>query len=312
MIFWGTVQGATPGTGTYFDPSHPLVQRLYTVPAVQGAISQNQDTLSRIDVTSANYRYPGKAMVLSLVLPGAGQLYVKQPKKTVLFIGVEILSIWAWNSYAQQGKDATKDFEAFADVHWDFWRWLDTDQYYQTDPWGTEEGQIYVGPGTSTHGGHHLEFYVDTDGDGNLELYNTKDDYSSVLDWYVDNPDIRDSVFIARGHEYYENIGKYNQFFCGWEEATPGAEIEQRKSGPHALNDYRSKYLDMRGEANRLKNVASYAISALMFNHVLSAVDAIFSAARWNRQHAGRLSGRLLYNPAASYGVGGVQISLAW
>lgn len=312
MMICSTAQGVTPKAAGYPAPSHPLMSGLYGSVAVQNAVSQSQDTLDGIDINSPNYRYPGKAMVLSLAVPGAGQLYVGQPKRTVLFIGMEILSIWAWNNYAQQGKDATKDFEAYADEYWSFWRWLNTYQDYRTDPWGTEPGQIYVGPGTDKLG-HPLEFYIDIDGDGNLEIYNTKD-HSSVLEPYLStDPVIRDTiVFIARNHEYYENIGKYNQFFSGWEEATAGAEIEQRKSGPHALNDYRSKYLDMRGEANRLKNVASYAISALMFNHVISAVDAIFATSRWNREHARRISGRLWFNPSVSHGVGGVQISLAW
>ena len=307
IMIWGTAQAVTPGAGRFPAPFHPLVWGLYGSAAVQNAVPQSQDTLDYIDINSPNYRYPGKAMILSLALPGAGQLYVGQPKRTVLFLGVEIAAGLAWYSYSRQGEEATEEFKAFADKYWDFWYWLETAQFYQTDPWGKGEGQIYVG----TDGSHQLEFNVDVDGDGSPEFYNTSK-HAGVLDPYIDDPTIRDSVDILMTNEYYENIGKYNQFFSGWDDASPEAKIEERKSGLIALSEHRSKYLDMRADANRLKSVASYAISALMFNHVISAIDAIFATSRWNREHASRLSGRLWFNPAYPHGVSGVQLSLAW
>lgn len=316
IMIWGTAQAVTPGAGRFPAPFHPLAWGLYGSAAVQNAISQSQDTLGDIDINSPNYRYPGKAMILSLAVPGAGQLYVGQPKRTVLFLGVEIAAGLAWYSYSRQGEEATLAFKDTADAYWNFWHWLETAPFYLTDPWGTGDGQIYVGPGTSTHGTHHLEFYVDTDDDGSPEFYNTSK-HARVLDPYIDDPTTRDSVDILMTNEYYENIGKYNQFFSGWEDADPdtnknGIRIEERTSGLIALTPHRSKYLHMRGDANRLKSVASYAISALMFNHVISAIDAIFATSRWNREHASRLSGRLWFNPAYSRGVSGVQLSLTW
>lgn len=306
LILWGTVQGITPGAGRYPDTSHPLVRGLFGLGARQYDLSQTQDSLSDIDVNSPYYRYPGRAMMMSLVVPGAGQLYVGRPMRTVVFMGVEILVLLAWNSYAQRGEDMTQAFRDFADDYWDFNRWLDTTQY-QIDPWGRGEGRIYVG----TYGSHHLNYFVNLEG-GSKVFGNTKDDAKEFIQ-YLNNPSTEDSVYIIKNHEYYENVGKYNQFFSGWDDATLDAEIDTtRKSGPIALSEHRSKYLDMRGDANRLKSVASYAISALMFNHVISAIDAIFATSRWNREHASRLSGRLWFNPAYSHGVSGVQISLAW
>ncbi|UCD39080.1 MAG: hypothetical protein JSW54_06265, partial [Fidelibacterota bacterium] len=86
---------------------------------------------------------------------------------------------------------------------------------------------------------------------------------------------------------------------------------EETRSGLNAKSPNRSEYLDLRAEANHLKSVASYAISAVMFNHLVSAVDAIFTTSRWNREHATRLGGRLWYNPDNPYGLGGVQLTLA-
>ena len=44
--------------------------------------------------------YPGKPLLMSLVLPGAGQYYNKAPVwKTALFFGMELASILAWNNF---------------------------------------------------------------------------------------------------------------------------------------------------------------------------------------------------------------------
>jgi len=314
MILWGSVQGGTPEAGSYPALFQPVVQGLSSFSAVQQDVSLAQDSLSDIDVTSPYYRYPGKAMMMSLAVPGAGQLYVGRPLRSVAFLGVEIIALLAWNSYSRRGDDMTRDFRDFADDYWDFNRWLNNAQYYQSDPWGSGEGRIYIG----TDGSHHLEFFVDDmDDDGRPEFFgNTKDD-SKRLDQLLADPDTSDHVNVKMSSEYYENIGKYNQFFSGWDDADPdtskdGVRIEERTSGLIALTPHRSKYLNMRADANRLKSAAGYAISALMFNHVISAIDAIFATSRWNSEHARRLSGRLWFSPASPYGVGGMQISLTW
>ena len=309
MILWGSVQGGASEAGRYPAPFQPAVGGLFSFGAVQQDVSQAQDSLSDIDVTSPYYRYPGKAMMMSLAVPGAGQLNVGRPMRTVFFLGAEIIALLAWNNYARQGEDMTVSFRDFADAHWHFDCWLDSAQYYQNDPWGKGEGRIYIG----TDGSHHLEYFLDMDDDGRPEFFgNTKDDSQRLYQLLADS-DTSAHVYVKRSGEYYENIGKYNQFFSGWDDANPNnPDIEERESGLIALSEHRSRYLQMRADANRLKGMAGYAVSALMFNHIVSAIDAIFATSRWNREHARRLSGRLWFSPASPYGVGGMQISLAW
>jgi len=301
IMIWGTAQAVTPGAGRFPAPFHPLVWGLYGSAAVQNAVLQSQDTLGYIDINSPNYRYPGRAMMMSLAVPGSGQLYVGRTGKALVFLGVEIAAILVWKRYFDLGEQKIEDFEFFADEHWHFRDWRDKASLFQGGEWDS----IKVG----IDGSHHLNYYVNLE-EGGKDFGKTLDD---EFIQYLNDSSTKDSVYIIKNHEYYENIGKYDQFFSGWDDADPlSPDIEKTRSGFLAHSPNRDTYLSMRGTANRLKSAASYAISALMFNHVISAIDAIFATSRWNREHASRLSGRLWFNPAYSRGVSGVQLSLTW
>jgi hypothetical protein len=69
-----------------------------------------------------------------------------------------------------------------------------------------------------------------------------------------------------KGH-FYEDIGKYQVYLCGWDTGTLGT------------------YLDLRDDSNRLLKGSNYAIMAALVNHVISAVDAL----RLARYHNMRL-----------------------
>ncbi|MEE9161459.1 MAG: DUF5683 domain-containing protein, partial [Candidatus Neomarinimicrobiota bacterium] len=317
----GSLLASTPAAAGYPDLSNPLVRSLVmagtarlgglsaTAQVLQPAGAPDSAALNAVDVNHPDYKYPGRATLMSLVVPGAGQLYARRIWKTVLFLGIEAAAISAWSSYSQQGADQTEVFEQFADDHWDFRLWLTTASLYQTGQWGEGDGQVYVGP----DGTHHLEFFVDMDEDGRPEIFGNTSDNAQRIFQILASPDTLAHLHIKKNGEYYENIGKYNQFFSGWDDADPFTSlIEERDSGPIAISVNRSNYLGQRTEANRLKSVVGYAVSALMFNHVISAMDAIFTASRWNREHARRISARLWFEPTMAYGVGGVQVSFAW
>lgn len=314
ILFISLVTGKPPETlsGRFLDPSQPLSEGFLSAAGVQSAAASREDSVGMIDISSPDYKYGGKAMLRSLILPGMGQVYAGNPKRALVFLGVEAIAIASWNRYRQLGNDKTVAFQDSADAQWDFNRWwwdygLYNNEYYTTTL--PSEGKIVIGPA----GGHSLEFFVDMDDDGRPEVFGNTNEHTERLRQLMDS-DSSQYLHVKRNQEYYENIGKYNQFFPGWDDALENINEapEDRKSGPFAYSPHRSKYMKIREDANRLKSIASYSVSALMFNHVLSAVDAIFSTAKWNRENATRVSGQLLYNPAIAMGVGGVQISIAW
>ncbi|UCH09183.1 MAG: hypothetical protein JSU61_08020 [Fidelibacterota bacterium] len=306
IVVSGLMPGIMNAGDGFLDPTQPVVSGFLRAAAVQNAAAPTQDSLGMLDVTHPDYKYPGRAMMMSLAVPGSGQLYVGSKVKAAAFLGIDLIALLTWNSNSKEGEERTLAYQDTADVHWDFMRWLITASHYQPPDW---EG-ITIG----TDGSHQLEFFVDMDDNGRPEVFgNTKED-SDRLYQLIAHPDSSDHIYVKKNHEYYENIGKYNQFFSGWDDADPyNPDIKEKKSGTMiARSPNRSVYLDMRAEANRFKQIASYAVSAVMFNHVVSAVDAIFSTSKWNQAHVSRLSGRVWYNPMNRYGIGGIRLSFAW
>ena len=280
-----------------------------------GLLNHNYQQATPADSTddllaAPSARFPGKAMMLSLAVPGAGQLYSGRKLRAAGFITVEVAAFWLWNTKNTQGFDQIDKYEDYANEHWDFLRWLTT----------AEDFTIELGwddiKDMGTAGTHSLEYYVDIDADANgiPDIFgDTKNDAQELLE-YVGIDSMRTRLNVKKNHEYYENIGKYNQFFSGWEDSDPdNPDIRETKSGPLAWSDKRDEYLTMREKANSLRATATYAISAIMFNHVLSAVDALFTAAAANRQKQGtQIGGRLMYNPKSASGIGGIQLTYSW
>ncbi len=75
--------------------------------------------------------------------------------------------------------------------------------------------------------------------------------------------------------QYYELIGKYNQYSYGW-----GDKIDGDYWNPSPKFLY---YAGVRGEANDHYNTADTILNLVILNHVLSAIDAAWAAARFNQ-----------------------------
>ena len=85
-----------------------------------------------------------------------------------------------------------------------------------------------------------------------------------------------------KNHEYYENVGKYDQFSVGWEDAgVSPEEFDPRNPPPSA---YRNTYLDTRDESNRMFSRARTFTVCVLANHVLSGFDAALTARSYNKR----------------------------
>jgi hypothetical protein len=202
---------------------------------------------------------PLLAGVMSAVLPGSGEFYVGEYLKAAIFFAVEVTLITVAVVNNNEGDELTAEFEAFADDHWSA---VDYSEYMM-DHWqelGLSEQCV-----------------IDINTDGNLQPWER-------VNWNdLNHCESLISVFSHRlpihgQQQYYELIGKYKQYSSGWE----GFNGTSYNQVPQIMKDYAV----MRGNANDAYNVASTAVVGLYINHLLSAVDAIWSATTYNKNLA--------------------------
>ena len=254
--------------------------------------------------------YPARPMLYSLILPGAGQWYNKSPAwKIGLFAGIEAASIFSGLQWKKKAEDIRLQYEIFADQNWDLETWV----------FNTLNTPIGNYADVHINGTHKLTLVLS----GSLAVqygnYVSSDSLENNAHWVYSN-----EVSVLRDRDFYENIGKYDQFVGGWidcyglannqlwfeVEKDVGDSTEIIISTPNKEN-----YVNQRGRSNDYLNMAKYAVSAVMFNHVISALEAVWSTQIRNRTKKERkvqTNVGLLYNQHAKYGVGGIAVSLHW
>ncbi|UCH64739.1 MAG: hypothetical protein JSW63_08920 [Ignavibacterium sp.] len=202
---------------------------------------------------------PVLAGVMSAILPGSGEFYVGEYLKAAIFFAVEVALITTAVVYNNKGDDLTAQFEAFADENWSAVRYSE----YIMDHWqelGLSEQCV-----------------IDINYEGNLHPWER-------VNWNDMNSCERMiSVFshqlpLHGQQQYYELIGKYRQYSSGWN----GFSGNSYNDTPQIMLDY----AQMRGEANDAYNVAAKAVVGIYINHILSAIDAAWSAAKYNENLA--------------------------
>jgi hypothetical protein len=235
-------------------------------------LSMNQITIdSTIPVQIKDlpgYKSPLKAALFSAVIPGAGQTYAERYWQGLAFFGAEV-GLWiVYSTYQSRADRQTNDFQTYADQHYSVVRYAQ---------WITNNiGQL--NPGANTSG-----MIISTD--PSLQPWQQVDwgRINQVENQIMQNPTpngFTHDLPLRPEQQYYELIGKYPQFAPGWDseiEMTPTDIINSNVSSQFL------SYRDMRGNANSLYAVASTATYVLVANHVLSALEAAWSAALNNR-----------------------------
>ena len=88
-----------------------------------------------------------------------------------------------------------------------------------------------------------------------------------------------------KNHEYYENIGKYDQFVWGWDDLQQIESPVNSQSPELSFHSaLRMDYEVMRQDANAQYDHARAAGIVLIANHLLSALEAGFAAKRANNR----------------------------
>lgn len=195
-----------------------------------------------------------RALLLSVLAPGAGQYYMDRKMRAVAFFGVEALLWGLYLSWKGEGNDIEEEFRTVADQNWNpqhylEWRVLPTSRSSIT----------HALPCSSFVASANPALYIDA---------------------------VTEAIGGCRETEkqqYYELIGKYYQFGAGWSDLRDGrdksddprevlpAEID---SVENYVSDLRLDYEERRNDSNKLLKRASNVAGVIMINHLLSAIDA--------------------------------------
>jgi hypothetical protein len=267
----------------------------------------NPDTVQTADTLAPEIIYPGRPMLMSLIVPGLGQYYNRAPWwKTALFAGVEMAGIFGWWYWNNQAENVRKDYEKFADQHWFLSYWVINTN--QTPPWAGE----YDLPDFSITGTHRLTLHLSGSLAQQFGEFISSDSLAVYPNW-ADHPE----VTVVRDRDFYENIGKYDQFAGGWDDFQSTWRIVEKDVGDSTeyiiMTDNKDRYLDKRFDSNSLLDLAKYAVSALMFNHIISSLDAVWSSRKKTQdQKQVQATVGVIYNHRAPNGIGGLSLVVRW
>ena len=137
--------------------------------------------------------YPGKPLIMSLIIPGLGQWYNKEPIwKPSLFIGTEIVTLTSIFYGNKRADEIRLDYQDFADNNWSLENWW---SFTQSGPEVIENNGLYFTDNKlkamrSYIGTHHLTIHLK----GELvNIFNTEfltSDSLSLISSYLGSDDI--------------------------------------------------------------------------------------------------------------------------
>ncbi|MDH4071408.1 MAG: hypothetical protein OEV30_13410 [Ignavibacteria bacterium] len=207
---------------------------------------------------------PWLAAGMSLLIPGSGELYAESYWKAAAFFAVSVTAWTVAYTQNQKGDDQTKRFEGYANQNWN------VRQYAE---W-TLDHATSINPGVDLT--QHQGVLVG-DMDVNWAALNALE--RDLGNWYS-------HTLPAFGEQqYYELIGKYQQYYQGWADADPSLTtypaIDAKLNAGGTQFTY---YSGERGKANDYYSTSSTAVTIAVVTHLLSSADAAWTASSYNKQ----------------------------
>jgi len=216
---------------------------------------------------------PGKALLLSAMLPGAGEYYAGKKLRAAAFFALEVAAWTGVIYYYNQGMDKDKEFKEYADAH--FYRQVYRDKEYE----------LALNPQFGDSGA-----YTGTQGEWDEQGWDYKIHFLPDRGFTHELPsDQERNSNRSMDQQYYEMIGKYiHQFGFGWDDVflgVPGAvtgfigDVAETPEYDNQSGAARKSalYMDMRYDSNQLLDRSALAMQIVMLNHVASALHSSFT-----------------------------------
>ncbi len=209
---------------------------------------------------------PFLAAGLSLVVPGAGEFYAGSYWKAALFFAADVAFWVLAYSNDKKGDDQTAFFQQYADNHWSVIRYAEFSLQRHVPEGRRAAYANLINPNANLPDWQRVDWGL---------LNQMEREISSTPEgrYYSHTLPIRPE------QQYYELIGKYPQYNQGWDDARPDWVYSETD-----VTERFRYYAQQRGRANDYYNTATTFVTVAVINHVISALDAAWSAASYNKR----------------------------
>ena len=296
-----------------FSSIHPIHEKIQF--SIDEKVNSNFGYSPENDGDSQSSNINMKAMLYSAILPGSGEYSMGYTNRGYLFLGIEAIAVGTWYIFNQKGLDTQDKYRAYADEHWSLDRW-----FYDYSKWeGTTADSIFINFDADYYpkiwdDSHHLNFSVNGNyfSSNSVEFEDFYDDYAlsdslMAVNFFNDN-----NIQVEKDHHYYENIGKYDHFYAGWEDNDSLYVVVKELGGEYiAMSPHKKGYRETWNDSNDNYRVASFALSALVANHFASIMDVLILSKLSNNKIT-NLTAKTYFSPINPYGVGGIKLSFNW
>ncbi len=236
---------------------------------------QNNQLDDDINVSLAvKKRSPLLAIGLSAVLPGAGQFYNKDYWKSAIFATLEVAAIVTAVIYDKKGDDQTASYQSFANSEngWSVNRYAhwSVKHAHRINPTIPENSSVLDG------------LFINENQENEKVVWSKLHELEAAIGKYYSH-----QLAPYDDQQYYEMIGKYEQFASGWKDFY-SPDYPYTDTFDYYSDDPITAtflwYADERGKANSFYDISNLAVKILVANHVISAVEAALSANRYNKR----------------------------
>jgi len=192
----------------------------------------------------------GRSLLYSAMVPGAGQLYAGSRGRAAFFFVLEVVGWGTYINWNTKGNDIEDEFRARADTTWspfNYLKWRNSTIARNSSITHALPCSTFVEAGIVTRPSMSV-------------------------------PESLKGCADSEVQQYYELIGKYNQFVSGWADVTDRnlspVQPTEVDSAENFLSETRLSYEDRRNDSNRYLKRASTVGGLILVNHIISAIDA--------------------------------------
>ena len=252
-----------------------------------------------IDEMKGRYKNPRKALFLSLLVPGAGQMYVGGTTATYVrggvYMALEVLmwSGWGYFSIYKYNQQVDK-YKKFAKEHYSIGRY----EAAMRDLYSSG-GNAFPNVFSNRYMSSRKSFCEAIYGDAasSSKCYQGSDLFSGD-EQHLNRFNDKNKALGDEMKDFKRSFSKESELFQlisegayvrGWDDATEESiinlklEDDDAETVPLGESEHLNKYRSMRRDANDYADMQAWFIGGLILNHIVSAVDAALTANAHNK-----------------------------